>query len=520
VKARLPVTILLLGILLVPAGCGDSGDGSDGSALAGVAPPSAPVFVEATLRPRGELKADVEEVVETVAGIDDLGGTILSELESAARKEGEPFSYEREVEPWLGERAGIFLDGFDGEDFQRVGVAIQTTDPDAAQEFLDKQSKADRDPIDDASYEGVEYKIDRADETVYGIVGELLVVAEKEQPFKDAVDAANGDSLDDEGAYNDAIAAATEGSFADVYVDVGLLIEQSGGSIDETALEALKSAGIDPREATAVASVVPGPDRIEVEISGDLAGQEPPEGDPSKLLGSLPADSFAAFAVTGFGTQLQEAIDNLDREGIPGTIPPGQLKNGLKQVGIDLEALIGSLEDASVFAQGENERSLGGAVVLTTDSSGEASNTVSNVSMLLARARTPNVAAVSAGGASGFSVRSEALGRKPLVVVAKDERIAVGYGLAPALEAVGSLGGATLSSTPAFKDAAAALGDTPISLFVDGPAVLGLADSLIPTSETEFQEAKPYLRKISSIALGAGSDGGMITAKLIVSLEK
>lgn len=519
-KARLPVTLLLLGgILLAIAGCGDESEAGGGSTLAGIAPPSSPIFIEGTIQPDGRLQANVDEIAKTVAGVDDLGNLIVSELESSAREDGEPFDYETEVEPWLGEKAGIFLEGFDGDDFQRVGVAIETTDPDAAQSFVEKQAEIDKDPIEEASYEGVEYKVDKADESVYGIVGELLVIAEEEQAFKDAVDASNGDSLDDEAAYGDAIDAAVEGSLADVYVDVGLLIEQSGEAIDESALQALRSTGIDPREATAVASVVPGADQIEVEISSDLGDQEAPTGDPSQLLGSLPANSFAAFAVSGFGEQLQEALDSLDEEGVADTVPPNQLKKGLKQAGIDLEAIAGSLEDAGVFAQGTSESSLGGALVLTSDDPEQASKTVANIGDLLRGIGTQGVTAVS-GKASGFSIRSDELGPKPLVVVSKDNRIAIGYGLPPTLEAVAGTSGRTLADTPSYADAVAALGDTPIGFFVDGPAALKLADSLVPRSEAEFQEAKPYLKKIASIALGSGSDGERVTAKLIVGLKK
>jgi hypothetical protein len=519
-KARLPVTLLLFALAPAAlAGCGDEGDGGGSSATAGIAPPNSPIFIEATIRPRGRLQADVEQIVETVAGIDDPGARIVSELESSAREEGEPFDYETEVEPWLGEKAGIFLDGFDGDDFERFGVAIQTTDPDAAQSFVDKQAEADKDPIEDASYEGVEYKIDSADESIYGLVGDLLVITEKERAFKDAVDASSGDSLDDEAAYGDAIETAAEGSLADIYVDVGLLIEQSGEAIDESALQVLRSTGVEPREATAVASVIPGADQVEVEIGSDLGDQEAPSGDASELLGSLPADSFAAFAVSGFGQQLTEALDSVDREGIPDTVPPNQLKKGLKEAGIDLERIAASLEDAGVFAEGQSESSLGGALVLTTDDPEQASNTVSNIDSLLRGIGTGGVTAVT-GKASGFSIRSDELGSKPIVVVSKDDRIAIGYGLPATLEAVAGSSGSTLADTPAYKDAVAALGDTPIGFFVDGPAALKLAESLVPRSETEFREAKPYLRKIGSIALGSVSEGDRVTAKLIVDLEK
>jgi len=519
-KARFPASLLLLGgTLLALAGCGDGGGGNGGSTPAGVAPPGSPIFVEATLRPQDELKTDVEEVVQTVAGIDDLGSLIVSELEEEARSEGEPFDYETEVEPWLGERAGIFLDGFDGEEFERFGIAIQTTDSDAAQSFIEKQAENSKDPIDDASYEGVEYKVDSADETVVGMVGELLVITEKEQAFKDAVDASSGDSLDDEEAYQEAIDDAVEGSLADVYVDVGLLIEQSGDEIDESALQALRSTGIDPRDATAVASVIPGSDQVEVEIGSDLGDQEAPSGDPSGLLGSLPANSFAALAVAGFGEQLEEAVDELDKEGIPDTVPPGNLKKGLKQAGIDLDEIVGSLEEAGLFVEGSSESSLEGALVLTTDDPEQARDTVDNISSLLRGIGAQGVTAVT-GEASGFSIRSDDLGPKPLVVVAKDDRIAIGYGRVAALQAVLASNAKALADTPAFQDAEAALGDTPISFFVDGPGALRLAESLIPSEDqAQFREAKKYLRNISSIALGSSADGSSVTAKLIVGLE-
>jgi hypothetical protein len=92
--------------------------------------------------------------------------------------------------------------------------------------------------------------------------------------------------------------------------------------------------------------------------------------------------------------------------------------------------------------------------------------------------------------------------------------------LAPALQGVASATGATLSGSAAYEEAVAALGDTPISAFVDGPAALSLAAALVPKSDSGFQEAKPYLRKIASIALGSSSDGELATAKLIVGLKK
>lgn len=517
-KRRVPISLLLLGILLLTvAGCGDSGEDGGESSLAGIAPPTAAMFVEGTLRPRGELRRNVDAIAEKVAGVDDLGAKIVSELEGEAEEDGEPFDYETEVEPWLGERAGVFLDDFDGEDFETVGVAIETTDPDAAQSFIDKQADADDDPVKDGSYEGVEYKIDEADESVYGVVGDLLVVTEEEGAFHDAVDASDGESLDDESAFGDAMADAVEGSLADAYVDLGRLIEQSGDEIDESALKAFESTGIEPKEATAVASLLPGADQVEIQISSDLGDQEAPSGEASELLASLDGEAFAALAFSGFGGQLEEALDELDKEGVPGEIPPNQLKKGLKQAGVDLEAIAGSIEDGALFATGDSEKSLEGAMVFTTDGDKEATEAILSIGDLVEATGAADVKPLG-GEAEGFEVRSSDLGDKPLVVATKDDRIAIGYGTVPVMLALSPAQGATLGDDPAYEEAVEALGDTPISGFADGPGALRLAQSL-SGNDAEFREAKKYLRNVSSIAIGSEADGNEVTAKVIVGVE-
>jgi Protein of unknown function (DUF3352) len=513
-KARLapPVAALLVAILvLLLGGCG----GSSGSDLADLAPPGSVVFVEGALRPTGELKSNVDAITEKIAGIDNLGDYVVSKLEESARDDGEPFDYAKEVEPWLGERGAVVFQKLEDGDLSSPLIIVQSTDSAATQEFIDSQTAGSKDPYRDASYEGVDYKVGGSEGNAVGVVGDFLVFGD-EQTFKGAVDASQGEALAGEDRFAQAISAASDGSLADVYVDVGALIDQSGGGISGQGRQILQNAGIDPSDATAVASVVPGSDQIEVDLSSDLAGEKPPSGDASELLGSLPADAFAGIAVSGFGEQLKEAIDSIDEEGIPGTIPPNQLKKGLKEVGIDLEGLAGSVRDAGVFAAGNSKSSLGGALVLTTEGS-QATKTISNVGLLLRSVHIDGVTALS-GKLNGFSVRSPELGPKPLVVLAKQGRIVIGYGLPATLDGL-SESGQTLSDNPAYSEAVSSLGDTPIGGFADGPAALRLADSLIPSSESGFDEAKPYLKDIRFLALGTGREDELATAKLIVGLK-
>jgi uncharacterized protein DUF3352 len=515
-KSRILFATAATAALLAVGGCG--GDESSGSDLAGLAPPNAPIFMEATLRPTGELKANADAAAKQIAGVDSLGGLIVEELESTAADEGEPFDYAKEVEPWLGDRGGLFFEKLDRDnDPTGLGIMVESTDAGATREFIDNQVEESKDPYRSASYEGVDYEVGGDEDQAIGVVGDFLALGEDEQVFEEMVDASSGEALADQDTFSKAIAAASDGSLADFYLDAGSLIEQSGGGIDPTARQFLQSAGIDPSEATAVASVLPGEDQIAVELSSDLAGQEAPSGDASELLGSLPGNAFAGFAVSGFGKQLQEAIDALDEQGISGTVPPHQLKKGLKQLGIDLESFADSLRDAGIFAVGSSKSSLGGALVLTSEGE-RATETVSNIIKLLRGVQVQGVT-VLRGKYEGFAVHSDELGEKQLVVAAREGRIAIGYGLPATLLGLAEGKGRTLSDNPAYGDAVDSLEGTPISAFADGAGALRLADALIPASDEGFEEAKKYLRGIRFLALGSASQDELATAKLMVGIK-
>lgn len=500
---------------LAAAGCG--GDDSSGGDPASVAPADSSVFIDATIRPEGELQSNLETLAKDVFGVDDLGGTVVELLESGAAP-GEGADFEKEIEPWLGEQAGISLQGYDGEDFEGYVMALETTDSGAAQQFLDDNSE---DVVEESSYEGTDFAIEDDGDTV-GIIGDFVVIAEGEESFKAAVDANDGESLADQDAYTGAVDAAPAESLANVFVDVGALIEEAGGTIDAETEQFLDIAGIDPKEATALASVVPGSNSIEIDFATDLVGDDAPTGDASQLLGSLPGGSFAAFATTGFGEQLSETIDELDENGIPGELEPNELKSALKSQGIDLDRIAGSVDDLAAFAQGNTERNLTGAVVFTASDAKEAQNTVANLGLLLRASETPGITKISENGITGFSIRdADDLGEQPLVVAAKDDKIAISYGPVAAAAALTAGKSATLAENPAFKKAGEALGDTPLSGFIAGPATVALVENLLSPEEiAELEEVRPLLDQIEYVAIGTGTKGDLATSKLIVGFTE
>jgi hypothetical protein len=518
-KVRLSLVLAAALAALAVAGCGGGGSSSgSGADPATLAPPKSPLYVEATVQPEGELKTDIESLAKSIGGIDDPGALIVSELEKSASSSGEELDFEKEVQPWLGEKGGISFEHYDGSNFSGYGVAIQVTDTGAAQSFIDEKAKSGDEPVKDATYEGIDFKVESEGGTAIGIVGDFLVVAEDEAAFKGVVDASNGESLADQDSFSSTISAAPSGSAANVFVDIGGLVEESGGAIDAETQQFLDSAGIDPTDATAVASLIPGSEQVEIDFTSNVTGKNPPSGDASGTLGSLPGDSVAAVASADFGARLGEAIDSIDAQGIEGQIPPHKFKSSLKEAGIDLEKITSSIGDLGVFVEGNSARSAAGAVVLETKGSGEATNTVSNLGLLLRATGTPGVTAIG-GKATGFSIRDNEIGPLPIVVAAEGDRIAIAYGLPAATKALAT-SGETLSDSPAYKKAVAALGSTPITGFVDGPTALHLASALVPPGEEGFLDAKPYLTKVDYVAIGSGASGDLATAKLIAGIGK
>jgi Protein of unknown function (DUF3352) len=522
IKPRLVLPVLAAtAALALVAGCG-GGDGSSSTDPASVAPAETPVFIEAKIRPTGELKTNIEAIASRVAGVDDLGGTIVSYVEQSALASDEPFDFDKEVQPWLGESAGVFLTEFDGDDFEGGGFAVEVTDTGEAQDFIDKRSESEDPKAENESYEGVDYKLDPEDEQAVGIVGDFIVFGEDRAAFEAAVDASQGDSLAEAETYGDVAPSSPEGSLADVYVDIGGLIEAAGSEVDPDAMKFFEASGLDVEKASALISLVPGADNVEIDIAARAGGAEDsvPTEDAAGLLGSMPAGAIAAIGVGELGKNVGEAIGAIDEQGIPGEIPPNQLKETMKKAGIDIDKITANLGDAAVFVEGRTRATLGGALVIEAKNTTEARNTVSNVGTLLRANGTPGVTAVS-GEASGFSVRSPDLGAKPLVVATEGERIAIGYGLPATLAGLESESGPTLAKTKAYNEALNSLGSTPIVGFAAGVPALRLVEGLLTDTDEkeELEELAPYLSKVPFLAIGSETNGDVVQAKLILGVS-
>lgn len=523
-KLLAPLTVSIAAALaaaLLVAGCGGGGSSdSGGGDPASLMPPSAPVFIEANLKPQGSESEALDELAGTIVGIEHVGSYIAEQLEQAALGDEEHLDFEKEIEPWLGEKAGMYLAESEGSNFNTEGAAVETTDTGEAEAFLEKRAEEGAAEPEKAEFEGHTYWVEPEDGTTVGLVGDWLVVAASKDDFEAIVKIAEGgESLADTAKFKTATEAAPGGGLGSVYVDIGALLKESGGDVmsAETRL-GLILLGLEPTNSTLVASLTPHPGQVEIDLATNLT-TTPQGGDASALLESLPATAVGAIASSEFGKTFGESIHGIDEEGIPGEIPPGKFEEAFESFGISFRSIAASIGEVGAFVEGSSEANLGGAAVLTTKDPNEALDTITKVGLLLRTSQTPGVTALN-GKMTGFSVRSPSLGRQPLIFGAAGEKVVIAYGARAAAQALREQA-KTLGSTADFEAAKEALGSVPIGAFVEGRPGLKLAEALLsPEERAELTAARPYLQKIAYIGAGSEAKGDSTVAKIILGVQK
>jgi hypothetical protein len=517
-KHLLVLVAALLAAALAVVGCG-GGSGGGGGEPAGLVPLKAPVYVEANLNPDSKTAEALNEATQTVLGIDNVGEFISEELEKSALGEGENLNFEKEIEPWLGEKAGLYLAGYDGNNFHGVGIAIETSDSGEAEEFIEERVEKNDNGTESGEFEGHKYYVEPEDESVLGMVGDYIAFGETKSDFEEMVEAFEGEGLNESEKFKEAMESAPEGGLGTVYVDIGGLIEETRGVLPPEAEAFFDLIQIEPKKATAVATVLPHSEQLEIDVSTNLGQTVGSTGDASAALEALPATATLGFASAEFGKSFAEGVEAFSEKGVPGQIQPGELGGAFEAMGLNLESLGESLGSLAGFVEGSNESDLGGAVVVEAKDAAEAKKLVGNIGLLLRATGTAGVTAIS-GEVSGFSIRVPSLGSQSLIVGAAGEKIVIAYGPKAAAQALRSQA-KTLGSTPDFEAGKSALGSTPMSAFVEGGPTLQLVESLLsPAEQAKLAEAKPYLEKIAYLAIGSEAKGKATTAKVIVGLQK
>ena len=323
--------------------------------------------------------------------------------------------------------------------------------------------------------------------------------------FKEVVDASNGESLADDDSYHRAQSPTRPAAASPTSTSTSAgLIEQAGGTVDpQTA--AVPDSGRHRTRAKRprVASLIPGSEQLEIESSAATWQRRTRHRrrlGPARLAARRlrRRGRLAEFGKRAAGRRSTASTP----AGIPGQVPPHKFKRTLEEAGIDLEQdrrLARRPRRLRRRHQQEQPRRRRGP-----DHQGlraEANNTVRQHRPAAARQPHPGRHRDRRQGSrlldSQRRTRPQAAGRRRQGRADRDR-------LRPArdLEGARPRCAQTLSDNSAYKEAVNALGGTPISGFVDGPAALQLARSAGAAFRERglSTEAKPYLDKIGYVA--------------------
>ncbi|MDP9293944.1 MAG: DUF3352 domain-containing protein, partial [Actinomycetota bacterium] len=217
--ARLLLPCALL--VLAASGCGGSSAGA-GADPASAVPAGTSIYVEGVLRPEGDQRDDVLDGARKLLRTDDPERRIRELIDQGLKKsDGGPLSYGHDIEPWLGQRAGVWASGLQRAKPGYV-VLVATKDAKKAQQAIDDGIKRAGKRVSERSFGDVDYQVD-SDGVASGIVGDFLTVG-TEAEFKRTITAVDGRSLAEDKRYRGAVGELSDNRLGHFYLDVGPVV--------------------------------------------------------------------------------------------------------------------------------------------------------------------------------------------------------------------------------------------------------------------------------------------------------
>lgn len=516
-------SILAAGLAaLAISACGGSDDPAV-SDLAKFVPSDTPVYVEGAVQPEADVAENADAITEELVG-SSLGGLLKEMIASSGEVD-----FEADIEPWLGENAAFFVDfdpnaltdrlsadigeaaaGFDdlsqgsSEGGESFGLVIETTDVDAAESYIDKSAREDGGNPTEGEYEGYRYVVSDGDAT--GIVDDHMLVSDSEAGFKAMVDASKGNSLSDDEALS-AVADKVDGSsLVNVYVANEPLFASSGQADDVDFDGLLSALGINYENTGSMFSLVPEENEISLRAATNLS-TDLRSGNITSVIENAPADTVFVTGAGNVGANAKTIIDALNEEGIPGILEPGEVDEMLNEIsgnGVDVPAMIESLETISLFVNGSNPRNLGGALVGTSSDIDAIENSLRGFSSLIALADDAQVRPLP-GDAVGFMVRTPELPGRPIVIGVKDDRMVIGVGNRSSMAALNG-GGETLADDPAYQAAVESVSGENLTSFGNPGRIAGLIDAFAGPASRDAAQISEVLRKFEYMVTSSSDD--------------
>jgi hypothetical protein len=517
-RLRLLALPWLLLIAVVLAACGGSGGSGDADPAKAV-PAGTAIYVEGVVRPEGDQRDDVLDAAGKVLRTDDPEAKIRELVDKALEEsDGPATDYKKDIEPWLGQKAGVWVTGVDRGKPGYVAL-IAATDTDKAQQAIDKGIE-DEGPVKERSYEGVDYQVDK-DGVAAGIVGDFFAVG-TEPEFKRTVKANDGDSLADDKTFKDTVDGIDDDRLGFFYIDLKPFFEQAlkadPGSAQQ--LQQIRAIfPIDKLEPMAGALLANG-DRIAFDtlMSGPGVGAlklfAPFFGTgETPLVADLPGDSWAAYGAPNVGPGLKGIFTTV-AGAFGGAAATQQLQ---QQYGIDLERdVFGWIGDIAIFVRGTDKATVNGGLVIKATNAGNMRSAFGKLVGLIQSQGGQKVAPVRVkGAAAAFKVDQTDVG-KPVIIARSDDRVVVGVGEDAAAD--GLAPAEKLGDSELYAQGKEALEDFEPTLLLSMPELIKAVDAFGDT-DADWAKAKPYLEAFTVIAGGGSLEDEKLRSRLSAGLK-
>jgi hypothetical protein len=541
------------------AGCGSSPTSGTAADPAGAVPASAPLYAGATVRPSGSEQAAALAAGRALTHQADPYLRLLAALQTPGSPQ---LDFKRDVSPWLGPHAGVFLTSLSsasrvlplmaegllgasksgafpfGAGGAQGAIVMDTSDARKARAFLDTQ--AARAGAHAASYRGIPYELTSGG-IAFGLVDRFAVIG-SESGLRSVIDTTlGGGSLASSSGYSKLLAAAPPDALAHLYTNPASSA-QSG-----TAEKLSGLLGVITGARAADISLVPSTSSLALDLDTLASGSSAEAGgllsyDPQAAgaLGELPAESWLAIGLGHVGSTLER--DAQDLQGLAGLTGSGQesssslsltsilggLTTPLKLLGAgsaqarrDFASWMGS---AGIFASGASLLELKGAVVIASTNPSLSHAAVAELAAQLSRAGA-SVSPVSIPGTdAAVSARLNGL---PVALDIADGRdssgqtkFVLGLGTASVQSALDPP--STLSAAAASATATSALGEgIQPSVIFDAPTLLSLLEGVGLTEGPIISKFVPYLRSVTTLTGGGRQLGGEVQRfRLLLGLQQ
>ncbi len=573
--ASLPVTLALAACAalaaLAGAGCGSSSPGTSIDPAKAV-PASAAIYAGAVVRPEGSLRKAASAAGRKLTHQADPYLRLLGALQTP----GSPTpDFKRDVAPWLGPRAGVFLSaqgssseaavsrlftlvqqgllgGGSGSSFPFAphsvegALVLDTRDTAKARSFV--QALAKRAGAHASSYRGISYEV--ANGIAFGLSARLAVIG-TEPALRSVIDTTSGGglSLAASPGYAKLQAAAPKEPLAHLYANPGAISESANASHAQGSASALALlAG----QRLLNVSLVPseGSFALDVDAAAPESGAKAPAGllaagpEASRALGALPGESWLALGLGDVGSLLRANARALRGLGSLGGLLAGSGPTA-PSGGISLTGIVeGLLKPLTVLGANTAETKrdfaswMGSAGVFTSGTGLlelKAGVAIDSTKPALSRAAVAKLGAMLRAG--GSSVESASipgtdaavavhLSGLPVVLDIADGRDSEGktkfvIGIGEQSVEAALRPPSTLAGASSYGTAGAALGEgIAPSLIVEFPTLLGLLEGVGLSEDPTVSPFIPYLRSLGTLAGGGKSlSGGIERFRLVLGLQ-